>query len=137
MSIDKKYTNTMNLMNVIKNKMVSIINVELHYKDEDKIEIITPERFTYDLEFYSESGIFADSIEFQYRKTGTENLLINAGNMSPYCNCSIVVNSHLNESVTMGEVERELSAVKVASQSSVVDGYILDESHSGEGTRNR
>lgn len=64
MSIDKKYTNTMNLMNVIKNKMVSIINVELHYKDEDKIEIITPERFTYDLEFYSESGIFADSIEF-------------------------------------------------------------------------
>lgn len=109
MSIDKKSTNTTNLMNVIKNKMVFITSVELRYKDEDKTEIITPERFTYDLEFYSESGIFSDSIEFQYRKTGTENLQINAGNMSPYCNCSIVVNLHVNESVTMGEVERELS----------------------------
>lgn len=109
MSIDKKSTNTKNLMNVIKNKMVFITSVELCYKDEDHIESIEPEAFVTDLEFYSESGIFADSIEFQYRKTGTENLQINAGSMSPYCNYSIVVNLHVNESITMGEVERELN----------------------------
>lgn len=109
MGISKKSTNTKNLISVIKDKMVSITSVELRYKDEDHIENISPESFVTDLEFYSESGIFADSIEFQYRKIGTENLQINAGNMSPYCNCSIVVNLHVNDNVLMSEVERGLN----------------------------
>ena len=62
--------------------MVTITNAVLYYKGEDKTESITPEAFISDLEFYSESGIFADSIDFRYFRTGKEKLIIQAGNMS-------------------------------------------------------
>lgn len=51
MSMIKRPTMTRNLIRVIKDNLATVKRAELHYKDEDKIESITPESFISDLEF--------------------------------------------------------------------------------------
>ena len=108
MSIIKHPTSARNIIKAINGNMVTITNAVLYYKGEDKTESITPEAFISDLEFYSESGIFADSIDFRYFRTGKEKLIIQAGNMSPYCECSILVEVCANDGVTRDDVETQL-----------------------------
>lgn len=108
MSMIKRPTSARNLMQAIKDNMVTVTNAVLYYKDADKAESITTEAFISDLEFYSESGIFADSIDFRYFRTGKEKLIIQAGNMSPYCDCSILVEVCANDGVTRDDVETQL-----------------------------
>lgn len=108
MSVIKYPTSARNIIKAIKGNMVSVTNAVLHYKGEDKSESITPEALISDLEFYSESGIFANSIDFRYFRTGKEKLIIQAGNMSPYCDCSILVEVCANDGVTRNDVEAQL-----------------------------
>ena len=110
-NVRRMVTSTLSARNIIKainGNMVSVTNVVLYYKGEDKSESITPESLISDLEFYSESGIFADSIDFRYFRTGKEKLIIQAGNMSPYCDCSILVEVCANDGVTRDNVETQL-----------------------------
>lgn len=109
MSMIKHPTSARNLIKAIKGNMVSVTNVVLHYKDEDKTGSITSESFISDLEFYSESGIFADSIDFRYAKTNDGILLVQAGNMSPYCDCSIAVALQVNDGISRNDVETQLN----------------------------
>lgn len=108
MSVIKYPTSARNIIKAIKGNMVSVTNAVLHYKGEDKSESITPEALISDLEFYSESGIFANSIDFRYFRTGKEKFIIQAGNMSPYCDCSILVEVCANDGVTRNDVEAQL-----------------------------
>ncbi len=108
MSMIKYPTSARNIMKAINDNMVSVTNAVLHYKGEDKTENITSESLISDLEFYSESGIFADSIDFRYFRTGKEKLIIQAGNMSPYCDCSILVEVCANDGITRDDVETQL-----------------------------
>lgn len=108
MSVIKYPTSARNLIKAIKSNRVSVTNAVLCYKDEDKTVSITPESFMSDLEFYGESGIFADSIDFRYFWTGKQKFIIQAGNMSPYCNCSILVEICANDGITMNDVETQL-----------------------------
>ena len=108
MSMIKHPTSARNIIKAINGNMVSVTNAVLHYKDEDKTESITPEALISDLEFYSESGIFADSIDFKYSRAGKENLLVQIGNTSPYCNCSIAVALQVNDGISMDDVDNRL-----------------------------
>lgn len=108
MSVIKYPTSARNIIKAIKGNMVSVTNAVLHYKGEDKTESITSESLISDLEFYSESGIFANSIDFRYFRTGKEKFIIQAGNMSPYCDCSILVEVCANDGVTRNDVEAQL-----------------------------
>ena len=107
MSSIKHPTSARNLIKAIKGNMVTVINAELHYKDEGRISI-TSETFISDLEFYDESGIFADSIDFKYLRAGKENLLVQIGNMSPFCDHSIAVSLQVNDGISMDDVETQL-----------------------------
>ena len=108
MSMIKYPTSARNIIKAINSNMVSVTNAVLHNKGKDKSESITPEALISDLEFYSESGIFADSIDFRYFRTGKEKLIIQAGNMSPYCNRSILVEVCANDGITRDDVETQL-----------------------------
>ncbi len=108
MSVIKYPTSARNIIKAINGNMVSVTNTVLYYKGEDKSESITPEAFISDLEFFCESGIFADSIDFRYAKTNDRTILIQAGNMSPYCDCSIAVALQVNDSISMDNVETQL-----------------------------
>lgn len=111
MSRIKHPTSAETILIAIKNNMVAITNVDLHYKEEGRTESISTESFVSDLEFYCESGIFAYSIDFRYSKHGKENLLLQIGNMSPYCNYSIDVDLHINDGVTMDSVKNLLNEI--------------------------
>lgn len=108
MSNIKRPTSARNLIKAIKSNMVTVTSAELHYKGEDRTESITSEAFLSDLEFYIESGIFADSIDFKYSKSDKERLLVQAGNMSPYCDCSILIEVCANDGISMDDVESQL-----------------------------
>ena len=102
MSMIKHPTSARNIIKAINGNMVSVTNAVLHYKGEDKTEGIKPEALISDLEFYSESGIFADSIDFRYAKTNDRTLLV------PYCDCSIAVALQVNDGISMDDVETQL-----------------------------
>lgn len=108
MSVIKYPTLASNIIKAIKGNMVSVTNVVLCYKGEDQSESIAPEAFISDLEFYGESGIFADSIDFRYFWTDKQKFIIQAGNMSPYCNCSILVKVCVNDGITRDDVKTQL-----------------------------
>lgn len=108
MSMIKHPTSSGNLIKAINGNMVTVTIVVLYYKGEDKTESITPEAFISDLEFYDESGIFADSIDFKYLRAGKENLLVQIGNMSPFCDHSIAVFLQVNDGISMDDVETQL-----------------------------
>ena len=147
MSVIKYPTSARNIIKAINGNMVSVTNAGLHYKGEDKSESITPEALISDLEFYSESGIFAKSIDFRQFRSGKEKFIIQAGNMSPYCDCSILVEVCANDGVTRDDVETQLreelffqksaqvlekiiiqryAFSEIRGQSSIVDDYLLD-----------
>lgn len=106
---DKKSTSARNLLSVIKNNMVTITNTELHYKCEETVKTVSKEALISDLEFYEESGIFADTIDFKYLKVGNDIILVQAGNMSPYCECSIKISLKINKDIPMNEIENMLT----------------------------
>lgn len=53
--------------------------------DERGKEPISVEKFKEDLEFYTNSGIFADTIDFSYEKIAENKLHIAIGKASCYC----------------------------------------------------
>ena len=68
MSMNTKPTTGKKLQDAIRKKMVMVVDVQIDNKDTNKIRAVTPEQFVTDLDFYMESGIFADSLDFNYWK---------------------------------------------------------------------
>ena len=60
-------TNANRLLKAITDNLVSVTSAVVNH-DEGKKEPISDEKFTEDLEFYINSGIFADTIDFTYEK---------------------------------------------------------------------
>ncbi len=101
-------TTAKNLQKAIKNNLVTVINAQTEYKDTNEVQTITAEQFMTDLDFYVESGIFSDSLDFKFSVTGKEFLQVEIGYMSCYCQRCITVTLKLCESVTLDEVKKQL-----------------------------
>lgn len=76
--------------------------------DEGMKESISFEKFKEDLEFYINSGIFADTIDFSYEKITEDKLLISIGKASCYCYDDIDVTLQLSDDVDMETVTKQL-----------------------------
>ena len=61
-----------------------------------------------DLEFYANSGIFADTIDFTYEKIAENKLHIAIGKASCYCYDDIDVTFPLSDGVDMETVTKQL-----------------------------
>lgn len=106
--VTTKPTSADNLQKAINEKLVTINEVKVTPKDSDhESKTIPTEQFKNDLDFYLESGIFADSIDFKYELSGND-LTIYAGNMSSYCNVCITVDLIVNDGVTKEDLENVL-----------------------------
>lgn len=101
-------TTAKNLQKAIKNNLVTVVNAQTECKDTDEVQTISAEQFVTDLDFYVESGIFSDSLDFKYRITGNEFLQIEVGYMSSFCQCCITVTLRLCDGVTLDEVTKQL-----------------------------
>ena len=111
MGTTTKHTTAFNLHKAINDKLVIVKNVKVTSKDDHFEKTITVEQFKDDLDFYLESGIFADSIDFKY-ELYNGHLNVYAGNMSCYCNVCILVELDVNEGVNEIELNNVLRKVE-------------------------
>lgn len=106
--VTTKPTSTANLQKAINEKLVTINEVHVTSKDSDnESKTITADQFKNDLDFYMESGIFADSLDFKYEISG-KNLTVHIGNMSNYCDSCIAVDMTVNDGVSKEDLEKIL-----------------------------
>lgn len=106
--ITTKPTSAANLQKAINEKLVTINEVHVTSKDSDnESKNITADQFKNDLDFYLESGIFADSLDCKYELRGTD-LTVHIGNMSNYCDSCIAVDLTVNDGATREDLERIL-----------------------------
>ena len=100
-------TTTAKLQKIISDNLVSVTNAVVNYDERGK-EPISVDKFKEDLEFYANSGIFADTLDFTFEKIGEDKLHIAIGKMSSYCYDDIDVTLQLNEDVDMQTVTNQL-----------------------------
>ena len=93
-------TTTAKLQKVISDNLVSVTSAVVNYDDRGS-EAIPVEKFKEDLEFYANSGIFADTIDFTFEKIGENQIHIAIGKMSSYCYDDVDVTLQLNDGVAM------------------------------------
>lgn len=112
MGMNRRATTAGNLQRAINAHLVTVKTAKVESKEIDHdARTITAERFKNDLDFYMESGIFADSLDFTYELRG-KDLTINAGNMSCYCEVCITVELTVNNNVNMEDLENMLRKVE-------------------------
>ena len=108
MSRNTKNTTAKNIQKAIKDHLVTVVSAQTECKDTDEVNVITGDQFITDLDFYVESGIFSDSLDFKFSVAGKEFLQVKVGYMSCYCQQCITVILKLSESATMEQVEKQL-----------------------------
>lgn len=113
LTMEKKYMNTknttaQNLQKAIKNHLITVINAQAFSKDTQETKPVTPEQFMTDLDFYMESGIFADTLDFKFGITDNDTLQIKVGYMSCYCDHCIKITAKLCDSVTIDETIEQM-----------------------------
>lgn len=110
MGMATKHTSATNLQKAINEKLVTIKSANVESKDDHEMRTITLEQFKNDLDFYMESGVFADSIDFKYELIGND-LKVYIGNMSSYCNDCITVEMVINDGVDKKDLENVIRKV--------------------------
>jgi len=110
----KRSTTAKDLQKLINEYMVIVTSVTVTNKDTFEPSEITPEQFMNDFEWYMESGIFADSLDFKYELAGNNNIKLFIGYVSGYCdNCIDVVLQFAN-GATLDQVVDGLNATYTA-----------------------
>lgn len=95
------------LLTAITDNLVSVTSAVVNH-DEGIKEQISDEKFKEDLEFYVNSGIFADTIDFSFEKIAENELHIAIGKASCYCYDDIDVTLQLSDGVDMETATKEL-----------------------------
>lgn len=86
------------LLKAITDNLVSVTKAVVNYNDKGT-EAISVDKLKEDLEFYVNSGIFADTLDFTFEKIAENQIHIAIGKMSSYCYDNIDVTLQLNDSV--------------------------------------
>lgn len=103
----RRRTTANRLLNAITDNLVSVTSAVVNH-DEGVKEPISGEKFKEDLEFYTNSGIFADTIDFSFEKIAEDKLYIAIGKVSCYCYDDIDVTLQLSDGVTMETATKQL-----------------------------
>lgn len=112
MGMSTKHTTASNIQKAINSNLVTVKSVSVESKDNHETSEIPAEQFKNDLDFYIESGIFADSIDFKYEVHDNE-LTVYAGNMSSFCEVCITVELMANEGVDKNDLENVIKRVEM------------------------
>lgn len=110
MRMNTRNTTASNIQKAINNNLITVKSAKIESKDDYKTTTITAEQFKDDLEFYVESGIFSDSLDFKYTLYDTE-LTLYIGNMSNYCDKCITVEMIVNDGVSKSGLENVIKKI--------------------------
>ena len=112
MGMATKATTAAKLQKAINDKLVTIISAKVESKDSDhEAKIITADQFKNDLDFYMESGIFADTLDCKY-ELQDKTLTVDIGYMSCYCDKCITVNLSVNDGYAHEKLENVIRKVE-------------------------
>ena len=95
------------LQKVIADNLVSVTSAVVNYDERGK-EPISVDKFKEDLEFYANSGIFADTIDFTFEKISEDSIPIAIGKASCSCYDAIDVTLQLSDGVIMETATKQL-----------------------------
>ena len=107
--MNKQIVDVSNLVDAIENNMISIVRVENKTKISDDItetSQITPEKFIESVQFLNKT-IFKDAIEFIYRFTGTNSVLIECRIKNVYMEECYHVECVISDSVSRDNVNKK------------------------------
>ena len=100
-------TTTERLQKIIEDNLVSVTSAVVNYDDKGA-EAIPVEKFKEDLEFYTNSGIFANTLDFTFEKISEDKIHVAIGKMSGYCYDDMDVTLQLNDGVTIKTITEQL-----------------------------
>ena len=105
----RKVTTTTKINKAITNNLVKAEKVEVYYKTSGKTEIMDTNKFTENLSFLCESGIFSDAIGWHFeRDIETNGYIAETGRMNPDTEIIISVYLRVADGVSTEEVEKIL-----------------------------
>lgn len=91
----RKVTTTTKINETLTNNLVKVEKVEVHYKTSGKTEIIDIDKFTENVSFLCESGIFSDAVGWHFeRDIETNGYIVETGRMNP--DSEIIVSVYLS-----------------------------------------
>ncbi len=105
----RKVTTTKKINGALTNNLVKAEKVEVYYKTSGKTEIMDTNKFTENLSFLCESGIFSDAIGWHFeRDIETNGYIAETGRMNPDTEIIISVYLRVADGVSTEEVEKIL-----------------------------
>ena len=105
----RKVTTTRKINEALTNNLVKAEKVEVYYKTSGKTEIMDTNKFTENLSFLCESGIFSDAIGWHFeRDIETNGYIAETGRMNPDTEIIISVYLRVADGVSTEEVEKIL-----------------------------
>lgn len=105
----RKVTTTTKINGALTNNLVKAEKVEVYYKTSGKTEIMDTNKFTENLSFLCESGIFSDAIGWHFeRDIETNGYIAETGRMNPDTEIIISVYLRVADGVSTEEVEKIL-----------------------------
>lgn len=109
----RRKTTTKQLQNAITNNLLHITKAEIYYKTSRKTEIIDTDRFTENLSFLCEAGIFSDAIGWHYERDHKLNgYITECGRKNPDTEIIVTVYLGVGENVIGEEIEKILEVTE-------------------------
>lgn len=109
----RKVTTTTKINGALTNNLVKAEKVEVYYKTSGKTEIMDTNKFTENLSFLCESGIFSDAIGWHFeRDIETNGYIAETGRMNPDTEIIVIVYLDVCEGVIGEKIEKILEVTE-------------------------
>ena len=109
----RKVTTTKKINGALTNNLVKAEKVEVYYKTSGKTEIMDTNKFTENLSFLCESGIFSDAIGWHFeRDIETNGYIAETGRMNPDTEIIISVYLRVADGMKAEDIEGTLLFVE-------------------------
>lgn len=105
----RKQTTTKQLNESIANNLLQITKAECHYKSSNRIDELSKEELTENIQSICDSGVFADCIGWHYGTDAKSNgYIAECGRMNPDVEIIMVVYLDICEGVNVEDIDRTL-----------------------------
>ncbi len=98
-------------MELIENKIITIIKVEAHTKgcaNAQGTDNITPNKFLESIQYLNKAELFRNSIDFYYEFSGKNGVHIEAAMKNPFLDTYFYVDCEIQDGATFDDIDKRL-----------------------------